>query len=596
MNKLSIPFVLILVVCILSGVIESSSNNALSDLEQIFTGNVEIIDYTLSPPETYYDNDKRMLIIKNKMYPYPKEIELITNIQTDNSTLIMGVWESLPDTTEATQRRRSWVWYFYPQAEVFTRYMPLCDDPKSVGIDDIESPWIYITDSDTEQVYLCELATGELSEPLPSSLSWEVLPPISSLPLPVFASPDGRWLILFGEENKQTHIFSYNISSDIITELGLLSCNFCVEWGAVSWFGSTAMVWSWNEDKAEHLIYSVDITQTNSLELAISRLWYLPEFYNNPPRYDYVKFTTPENFWDTQCEHVIYDILSEETQVTDMGSVCFPEKGSLDGIGYYREVTAGEEGIATLTRFDATTGVSEVLYEGEIESIEWVSSDEHYAVLVLGSNEYIDVLPFREPKWSWYFPDSPKLAYVDLINDEVIFENWTDWHWCDVGLGGPDWWWSDFLSESSVRSCSTTGPTGAILPRADDTTLVIGTVEPQEYQGYIVPTEFADVITVNDGSIERVRIAEGYLTPFSADYVLKENRNSAQGTISYSLVPVDGSPLIPITNEIRMSDYERISLTDIYPETNQVRFYFDPKSELERDWFDVYVTVKIQIP
>ncbi len=595
MSKLTISTIPILLFCTLIGIVKTSANYGLSDLEAIFTENIQIVDYTIVPEVTgkSYDNERRILIIEDKTYPYPKQILAINYLQSDEQNMLnIEVSESLPDTANATHIRRSWIWHFHPQTEVFERFKPLCGNPRDVYIIELATRWVYITNSDTERVYLCETATGELSEPLLSDFSWDIQPPISTRSVPVFTSPDGQWLVLFGEEHNQIHVFSYNISSANLTELGSINCRFCIERNAVSWFDSLVTIWVWDGD--DHIIYSTDITQSNSLVLAIRRHKYLPEFYEDPPRYDYVNFTNPENFWETQCERVIYNVLNSETQITPMGPLCRPEQGSLDGIGYYRDITNGKEGIAALTRFNSANGESEVLYEGEIESIEWVSLDERYAIVVLDANGHIDTIPFLDP-WAWGVPEAPRLAYVDLVRDTIVFESWTRWNICNESYGGPGWNWSFGLSDTSQHPCYNIGPAGKIFPRDDGTFLFVGIVESENYLG-IGSDDFADLVTVDGEDVIRTRLAEGWLIPFNDEYVIQHDWDDKQRTFNYSLIPVDGGPNIPITNKIPVDDYQSISLMDIYPSTNQMDFLLSLAPELERDWSWAEVTIEIQIP
>lgn len=580
---------------VLIGVLTSTAQMSdESDLESLFTANVHIVDYRLSSKETeMYDNAARLLLISGHSYAYPEEIQSVYHVQPGaNGDFLVEVLESLPDTAGATH---FWVWSFAPQTGLFTHLTPLCGHPSRLTVADLDNPWVYVTDSATGGVYLCEAATGHLSQPLPSGQSWDVQPPFTTEALPVFTSTDGQWLLLFSQTDHDTRVFSYNTTTANLTEIGVLTCHFCVEWHSVRWFDTTAILWS--VDESRHAIYSMDINQPGSLELVLTRPQYLLEFYDNPPRYDYMNFTTPENIWDTQCEHVIYDIQSHHKTVTDMGSLCRPEQGTLDGIGYYRDVTRGGEGIAALTRFDARTQESEVLYEGEIELIAWVSPDEHYAAVVLDSSGHIDTPPFQAPLFNWGVPEAPTLAYVDLVTDKIIFADWTGWNWCDLPLGGPDWNWNAGLSDTRLEHCSHIGPTGAILPRGDNTFLVIGNKEPQYAFFNADPTEFADLITVQGDNIDRVRIAEGELTPFNSEYVLSQTWDENQTPVShrFSLISTDGSPAIPITNAI-VTDTYHLSAWAIDPSANQIVFYVSPDPQLEKDWWNAFVTIQVDMP
>lgn len=584
---------------IISITAQSSTDQVITNFDQLFTSNVEIVDYELLPSNSTgtYDNDARLLRVGAHAYSYPASIESISQVTSlSEGTLVIDVRENTSGSTNSVNSSFEWVWYFDTQTESFTRFVNRCDERMRLSHVDIDSPWIYVTGDRTDQVHLCELATGEISSPLPSNLLWEIQPPFSTSPVPIFASLDGHWLLLFGADGDQIYIFSYDTLSDQLTELGQVTCSFCIERDAVRWFGSRVTIWLLVGDS--HAIYSANVTRLDNLELAFTRPNFLPEFYENPPRYDFINFTTPEDIWDRQCEHVIYDVLSEEMQITDMGASCRLEYGSLDGIGYYRDVTQGANGIAALTRFNAETGQSEILYEAEIELIEWISPDEQYAVLVMGSNDRIDILPTFPPPW--ILSEAPKLAYVDLVNDTVVFEQWTAWYQCDEPIGGPSWSWSNWtvveggLSETSVRPCSNMGLAGAILPREDGTLLAIGTFEPQYLYVPFDSTEFADLISIHNELIERTRIAEGSLTSFSSDYIVSYEQDNAQ-YIQYSMIPVNGGSILEITNPVSSDDYE-VLLTDVYPSMNRLRFHITPNPEINPDALAGYVTVQVINP
>ncbi len=219
---------------IISTIAQSSGDDEIVDIDQLFTSNVEIVDY-----------DARLLLVGDRSYPYPDTIEIIrTDPWPTREILTIWVWETPSEITAHENRSQdNWVWYFDTQTEAFTRFTNQCDDRTSLTPFDVGNPWVYVTDIDTGQVCLCELTTGKTSKALPSHLSWEIQPPISTSSIPVFTSPDGQWLLLFGENNNQIYVFSYNISSNNLTELGQTTCNFCIERDAVRWFGSLITIW-----------------------------------------------------------------------------------------------------------------------------------------------------------------------------------------------------------------------------------------------------------------------------------------------------------------------------------------------------------------
>jgi hypothetical protein len=602
MNRIRSVVTLVLLWCLLSSVSGSLAETGISDLEQIFTSNVRIVESSITPTfrankadDTHnivFDNDQRLLAIDGQSYLYPDGIGYINHAQSGQNEMIeINVTERLPDTVDVI----SWIWYFNLDTKAFTRYTSLCAHKRSLDHVSLEPLWVYATDDDTERVRLCETKTGKVSVPLPSGYSWEFPPKINSDSPPPFVSPSGSWLLLFGQADGNTHVFSYRLETEILTALGVMACTGCIDWGFVDWLDTSVMIWSVDIEN-QHAIYSADITQENSLELAVSRPMYAPEFYDEPPRYDYVNFTKTgkywDNFWETRCERVIYDVLSHEKVIVDLGPLCRPEQGEMDGIGYYRDITSGAEGIAALTKYDSRTRESEVLYEGEIELILWVSPDDRYAFLVMDSDGVIDTAPFLD-RFSRGIPAEPTLAYVDLVEDRVIFENWTWWRWCDASIWRLGWNWFDGISETSVDKCQNVGPTGAIFPRGDNTFLVIGNKEPYSEFVPMDPTMFADLYIVQGTKVEKTRIVEGDLLPFTEEYFLSRNRDETQRTINYSLVPANGQAPIAITNPISVEEFPHIHITDIYPSENRIRFSVTPNWEIGKDWSNAFVTVQV---
>jgi hypothetical protein len=600
MSKHRISFTFVFLVHILLGIVNTSANDELADLESLFTPNVTIIDYTLSPSNTgvRFDNATRVLIIDDNRYPYPAQIlQSIGRYSHRQNQLFLEVTETLPDADEVRNRSRSWVWSFDLRTEAFSRVRPLCNTPSRLSLSEIKARWIYVTDPVTGQARLCETASGIKSEPLPKAFSWEVQPPFSTDPLPVFDSPDGRWLLLFGERDDQIQVQSFDIQTQDLMNLGTISCSFCVEHGSVRWFGTVVQIWSWDYKAGDTAIFSANVIEANSLALAVTRSEYSPEFYDNPPRYDYVNYVTLGDFWHVECQHVIYDILSGQTQITEMGPLCRLEWGTLNGIGYYRDTTRGTDGIAALTVFNADTLETEVLYENEIEWISWVSPDNHYAAVVLDNSGHIDTPPFLDPLFSWGMPASPTFAYIDLTNDEVLYEIPTGWNSCDASLGGPNFDWSAGLSISSVQPCTGIGPTGAIFPRSDNTFLAIGNKESNPSDAsFGVARQVADSVSVNDGRIIQARLLEGQLIPYTMDFVLSENSDEIEGTTKFSLIPLDGSKPIEITNAIPIDYYRQLTVTDIYPTENEVRFLIQAGAYSQVGWNTAHVTVKIAMP
>ena len=595
-------FTVLLALGVLYGASPGSATEDTSEFERLFSTNVRIVDYTLSPDEARVrllrDNRTRRLTVGDNEFPFPDLIHEIAQIRENIAGVLrLSVMETDPGHSDSGSTRR-WVWFFDPATQTFSRYEARCGESPHWRRWDQDRTWVYFADPTTGQTRLCERETGRLSAPLPSGISWDASPPISTGPLRPFTSDDGQWVLALGEDENITIAYSYNPATDTILELGAMPCTYCIELRAVRWFGSTVMIWSVQniETRSEHIIYSADMNRAHSLRAALSRTTYLPEFYDDPPRYDYVDYTIPDDWadvWATTCQHVIFDVNTQQRRVTDKGPLCHPEYGDLHGLGYYRDVSRGAEGIVGLTAFDARTQEREILYEGEIEWIEWVSDDERYAVVALDDNGRVDALPFLDPGY-WNVPDTPSIALIDLVTDQVVFENWTRWNICDEPFGGPYWVREARVSETSVDPCYSVGPRGAIFPRGENPFLVVGYNLPANAQGNVRIRSIAELISITEaGAVERDQIAEGGLLPYSEDFIISGDWDSDHRTYAFSLIPVDGRLPIPITIPVAVDDY-RFWLTDIIPDRNQLRFFIGREPQDEPAWVSARVTVEFE--
>lgn len=601
MRPLRATFVIVLLALSFSTLTQNQSktDHRVVSIERLFTSYVNITDFNITPKfdAISYDNSTRTLQFDGETFTYPAEILQISWGRSEEDKWFFTASEPLPDTATATHRRRSWLWFFELTSRTFTRFSNQCiddGDESSFTALDYEFTWTYVTDPATNLTRICEIATGERVDLPSQDLDWAVPRTDNPNSLPVFNSPDGQWLILFGRDDAGTQVFSYNTTTSTFRILGSLECRECFDRHAVNWYGHIIIMINWSFGEDTHQLFSAIVNEVDSLSFWAERPRYRPNFLNNPPRYDFINFSTPENFWETQCERISYDIRSETLSTTDMGPLCRLEWGMLDGIGYYRDVTRGDEGIALLTAFDSNTGQSRVLFEGEVESIEWVSPDERHAILVIDSDGRIDTPPFRSPLFNWGQPIDPMLAYVDLTTDTILFQDRTGWHTCNEPLGGPDWNWNAGISETSVRDCATTGPTGKIFPREDGTLLVVGDLESETMFSF--SDQFADVITITDDGFTRERITQGSLTPFTQDHIVQSHWDSEQRTVTYNIVSVQDGSTFPITQPIPVDEYQAMWLTDVYIKDNAMRFLFRPENPVDGKYFTARITVELLLP
>lgn len=408
----------------------------LPDPTIIFEPRVEIIKTdisTLGSSQSSFpwDDEKRLIYIKNSesgeinSYPYPKEFKSANwPSELDNGKWLIPVIENV--NTEIV----NWVWILDTKTGSFSRYVALCGQTNPLFVSDIiESDWIISTDyRGDNHTYLCEIATGKLSVPLPDEMEWQILDGIGISTVPPFPSPDGEWIAMFAAEksegyNLPLYVYSYNTLTGQLNELGNLPID--KEFNFQQWVGNQILIYTGGMiEWSNRRIYIADVEKPQSLEYAVGRGRYRPDFHDNPPRFEFVSGTEgydgPHN-----CTWVTYTIETRQLITHDLGKMCNPDVGNLGEDAYYRdlpEITEGKVRTASLVRFNALTGERKELYAGEIESAEWISEDERFALLTLDTSGGIDRITFQ-PSYLWNLSSSNmRLAYVDLVNKRTLFD------------------------------------------------------------------------------------------------------------------------------------------------------------------------------
>ncbi len=298
--------------------------------------------------------------------------------------------------------------------------------------------WVIRKDTKSNQYYLCELATGKLSQPLPDAYEWGSF--LSPDGYPVELSPNGQRLFfkaMSKDFSGQDPYFSYEIRSGRLLNLGSIYLRGLHngQWATdTDYFLEVRDMPEWSVADA----YVIDITRPNSVRHVLSSLRFHVEVRENPPRLE--TFDSPSNDGGMDgnrqnCKRSIYYFTTQTIKNYTYGSLCITEYGATDGIGYYRDVQAG--GIAALVRYNPVTKQRAELYRGEIERIFWVSADERFAVLGLDNNGKIDNRPGYEYEGLLHHLDvsSPKLAVVNLNKGTTLFEAETT----------PEFVWNDYI-------------------------------------------------------------------------------------------------------------------------------------------------------
>jgi len=402
------------------------------DPAQIFAPGVEIINVevitpephrTASAPQYPWDNELRTIttsaLPEAIPYAYPDEVREISG-GIDRVSLtqwLVNVLENVENSPDSFH----WVWMFNPITGEFVRYEALCGQEEIYSNNILEDRWLFYIDPDTERLHLCEIATGLLSDPLPEGMY-----PINYLRnLEPILSPDSNWVVaIVGGEpglRGETYAFSYEVATEELRLLGDFYSYDTINFG--EWFDTQFTIHT--SDMPEYstrTIYIADVSQSNSLDFAVSRFRYWPEYFDDPPRYEFISGIEGAGSLPINCSWIIYDISTRTYIRRPLGMLCQPDLGRLQGTAYYREVLDINSATATLVRYNALTREREDLKEGEIELIVDISTNIQLATLVLDDSGRIDNRPF-EPTYNWgagtMSPTS--LACVDLSTEEILF-------------------------------------------------------------------------------------------------------------------------------------------------------------------------------
>jgi hypothetical protein len=502
---------------------------------------VEVVEQIVRDTESSsspfsYDNDARMIRVydevsqEERVYPYAPEIRFVGSSQlTEDSKWLFEASEQDPQTGQA-DFDGVWVWIFDPQAGRFFRYESLCNRQKPLHLETLtEEPWSFYMDAESGRVHLCENATGRLSSAMPEGAVWMV-EQFSGLAIPIapVLSPDALGVAFIVEDPLSNTpafhaaLYSYEIATDTFNRLGDFDIytirNF------EGWMSDTVVVFSTREmgEFATQFTYVADVTRPGSMTLAAETPRIEPVYNENPPSIEAV--TGAEGLGEpAHCIWSRYHGESGEREQIDLGNLCEPEYGSLQGTGYYRDVEGVHSATATLVAFNPTTGERRDLYTGEIESVEWVSGDERYAILTLDQNGLIDAFPFL-PDNQWGLPGYPLLSLVNLTTGETLYRMETSW---------------------AARLDDTVGPLSVVVP-IHDSLFLAAMVDSARYvnSGYPL-TYHAILVTLdNNGVAFGTRIGEIAAIFPGGQRVLLWGDSEHRSLSAYDVVTQDRVPVI----------------------------------------------------
>jgi hypothetical protein len=502
------------------------------DPSEIFTDAVEVVEIfdpfvnrqnIVAPPQqdvAVANDATRQLAVtyseETTTYAYPDEV---LSVRSNHVFVDTTVWFNVVE-----QHGGGWVWILDLTTGEFSRFVARCGQLQVTYTSTALTPWVVYTDPYSGAQFLCETATGNLSSILPYQRDWRTDN--------ITASPNGEWLALmaFAPSNNYSEVFiySYQISTDTLNVLGSLypeEVLFFERWVGTQILIGTSRMPEWHT----RYLYIADAAFPNSLELAVTRFRFWPDYQENPPRYEFITGTEGGD-GVPYCSWIIYDIESRELVTHDLYSMCLPDIGMIDGTGYYRDLLDPQLRAATLARFTPLTGEREDLYTGEIEAVHWVSDDEHYAALTLDDSGRIDVhSSFYDPG----SPTNPSIALVDLQTDVILYQAATGW------LSPAPW-----ISYSN----------GSYIRRIDENTFLA--FINRSNQEHIHLDSYVSRLELVDGQIEETVLVEdaAYITLDNAGIIFRSSSEWDEAA-SYNLYEIATGNVIPLTQDIDPNVY-----------------------------------------
>jgi hypothetical protein len=423
--------------------------------EGLFTDHVrvlstEIVEDTGVPIRVRSDDSARTIhVLNGRSYPYLDNFAYVVIFEQDwtnddylipvhfNNSIYLSVGVDASDTRA--------VWRLDLQTGEYTligeaNINTPCGE---INLGVLGEPWVVI-DRDERQ-FLCELSTGILSEALP--LGWNFGNPFA-------ISLDGRYVLLIGKypiylipRNPAT-IFAFDTLTNRIHVIDPLLLGEYTRFNG--WVDGTYLFLLETGERpewSERTVAVLDASQRNGFRDLLTNMRFAPEYYPDPPRLQ--AFHGWANFLNglPYCWIESIDLRSWRKSITTYPEgLCVPEYGDPMGVAYFRNVGKGRVFPAPtqLIRYDAATDKQQVLFEGEIERIMWVSRDERYALIELDNDGEIDAVSGyyggsgTEPHAQYGFGltmadgtySNPQHAIVDLSSGQLIYTqsgSWNDW-------------------------------------------------------------------------------------------------------------------------------------------------------------------------
>lgn len=398
--------------------------------EDVFAADVEVVERL---PLLHHDAEMIYYFDPARMawtaHAFPESFERAPDIVWQPGEQAVVNHPSEWEWTGVTQ-----TWYFDPPHGVFIPAEVVCGAHLRATAG--AGSWEWWADPETGQFYLCNTASGELAPPLPDDISVGYdyrLAGMKRFPW-IVTSPDGEWVVFRGEG---FDIVAYQPLTGQLNRLGTVDLTYGGYYGVPRWADDAHPVITVTDTPEWWPVYLgiADVTQPDSLRFVGSQIRYRPQFFDDPPRYEWVPAEFGEGNYPTAgltdeqlsyCGVHVFDLTQQELIVLPyIPTICsmgflIPNGG---GDRIVRDLglmeTRGKT--ADLVRYNPYTGVKEVLFTGEIEWLSGVSWDGHYAFFVLGNSGGI-AYPYHDP-WTTAaqaaFLESPEMVVFDLTTLEI---------------------------------------------------------------------------------------------------------------------------------------------------------------------------------
>jgi len=394
------------------------------DPDQVFAPSVDIriIESLPEPSNLDYDDVLRLLLINDDIIPYPDEVTSIWNLSEIDDRYLMRV-----ELTTHSEYQSA-LWEYEPNTGQFKEFEPYCSPLGQYGVESLsDQPWT-ISQLGDDWV-LCNIFNGEQTQALPNGYDW-IIDTFAREPQPqVTLSPDREIIAFMGTDvdtlqvpsNREVYLFSYQFNTQTFLNLGQFRAEESLYF--TGWLYKQVMLNTGNTTSVGFICTLItDTTQVDDIYQTLCDTD--AEFVDNPPRL-VLSAGHLTNGGGRRCNQTTYDLTTHEITRLELDGLCRPEYGDIEAVGYYRDVPVGQSieccvpahadvAEVPLVRYDTRTGERQELYRGEIESIEWVSDDERYAILILDNNGEINLFPYLQ-----FGIGETHLPFVTLIDQQT---------------------------------------------------------------------------------------------------------------------------------------------------------------------------------